>query len=224
MRRLPVVIGVVILLLLSAISPVLPKEPLLTVLHFNDDYQLTAVDNGAAGGLDRLATLVKQYREKEPCTLLLFAGDLISPSVESSVFKGAQLIDGFNRLGVDAAVFGNHEFDYGPAELQKRVAESKFPWVATNVMNPPGARLFPGARLYVIRNVCGVNVDVFGLLPPSTASSSSPGPVWFGGPTAVAAAMVPILRRNGAQRIIALTHMTVEEDRAMLAVVAGVDL
>jgi len=224
MRRLPVVIGVVILLLLSAISPVLPKEPLLTVLHFNDDYQLTAVDNGAAGGLDRLATLVKQYREKEPCTLLLFAGDLISPSVESSVFKGAQLIDGFNRLGVDAAVFGNHEFDYGPAELQKRVAESKFPWVATNVMNPPGARLFPGARLYVIRNVCGVNVGVFGLLTPSTASSSSPGPVWFGGPTAVAAAMVPILRRNGAQRIIALTHMTVEEDRAMLAVVAGVDL
>jgi 2',3'-cyclic-nucleotide 2'-phosphodiesterase (5'-nucleotidase family) len=223
MRRLPAVLVTAALLVLSFVSPGLPKEPALTILHFNDDYQLTAVDNGRAGGLDRLAALVAQYRANEPCTLLLFAGDLISPSVESSVFKGAQLIAGFNHLGVDAAVFGNHEFDYGPAELQKRVGESKFPWVATNVMNPPGARLFPGTRLYVIKNVCGVNVGIFGLLTPSTASSSSPGPVWFGDPTAVAAVMVPILRRNGASRIIALTHVTVEEDRAMLTAVAGVD-
>lgn len=223
MRRLSVLVCAVILLVF-AVGPVLPKEPALTILHFNDDYQLTAVDNGAAGGLDRLAALVKQYRASEPCTLLLFAGDLISPSVESSVFKGAQLIDGFNLLGVDAATFGNHEFDYGPAELQKRVAESKFPWTAANVMNPPGARLFPGTRLYVIKNVCGVNVGIFGLLTPATATSSSPGAVWFGDPAVIARVMVPILRRNGAQRIIALTHLTVDEDRAMLAAAPGVDL
>jgi 5'-nucleotidase/UDP-sugar diphosphatase len=225
MRRMPFVIAAAVLLLLSAVSPVLPQQgATLTILHFNDDYQLTAVDNGAAGGLDRLAALVKQYRERERCSLLLFAGDLISPSVESSVFKGAQLVDGLNLLRVDAAVFGNHEFDYGPAELQKRVAESHFPWVATNVMNPPGARLFPGARLYVVKTVCGVNVGIFGLLTPSTATSSSPGAVWFGDPTAVAAAIVPILWRNGVQRIIALTHETVEEDTRMLAAVPGVDL
>lgn len=223
MRRLRYLAPALVLVVLLA-APGLPKTAVLTILHFNDDYQLTAVDNGAAGGLDRLAALVTQYREKDPCTLLLFAGDLISPSVESSVFKGAQLIDGLNHLGVDAATFGNHEFDYGPAELQKRVSESRFPWVATNTMNPPGARLFPGAHLYVITMVCGVNVGIFGLLTPSTASSSSPGAIWFGGPNAVAAAIVPILRRNGAQRIIALTHETVEEDMAMLAAAPGVDL
>jgi len=224
MRRSLSIAAAVVVLVLATVGPVLPKEPVLTILHFNDDYQLTAVDNGAAGGLDRLTALVRQYRANEPCSLVLFAGDLISPSVESSVFKGAQLIDGLNLLGVDAAVFGNHEFDYGPAELQKRVAEARFPWVATNVMNPPGARLFPGARLYVIKNVCGVNVGIFGLLTPATASSSSPGAVWFGDPTKVASVIVPILRRNGAQRIIALTHETVEEDATMLAAVPGVDL
>ena len=119
-----------ITLLLTAAAQ--PQAPVLTILHFNDDYQLAAVDNGMAGGLDRLAAVVKQLRGREACTLLLFAGDLISPSVESSVFKGAQLIDGLNLLGVDAATLGNHEFDYGPAELQKRIAESKFPWVIAN--------------------------------------------------------------------------------------------
>ena len=46
--------------------------------------------------------LVRQYQARERCTLVLFAGDLISPSVESSLYRGAQLIDGFNLLGVDA--------------------------------------------------------------------------------------------------------------------------
>lgn len=201
----------------------LPQAPVLTILHFNDDYQLTAVEMGKAGGMDRLATVVKRYRVSERCTLLLFAGDLISPSVESSVFKGAQLIDGLNLLGVDAATLGNHEFDYGPVELQKRIGESKFPWLATNVF-VLGGRRFPGTHLYLIRNVCGTAVGLFGLLTVETATSSSPGTTWFGDPVAVARAIVPILRRNGAQRIIALTHLHMQDDEQLLRAVPEVDL
>src|SRR3970282_1876350 len=78
----------------------------LTILPFNDDSQLTAGDGWKAGGLDRLATAVKQVRAKEQPTLLLFAGDLISPSVASSVFKGAPLLAGLNLLAVGAARLG----------------------------------------------------------------------------------------------------------------------
>jgi len=67
--------------------PATGQGPVLTILHFNDDYQLSAMDGGKAGGLDRLAALVKQYRQHDRFTLLLFAGDLLSPSAESSVFR-----------------------------------------------------------------------------------------------------------------------------------------
>ena len=104
--RVHALLSAVLLVLLLAVAPTAGQPAVLTILHFNDDYQLTAVDGGNAGGLDRLATAVKQARAREQPTLLLFPGDLISPSVESSVFKGAQLIAGLNLLGVDAASLG----------------------------------------------------------------------------------------------------------------------
>ena len=199
------------------------QRPVLTILHFNDDYQLSAVERGKAGGLDRLASLVKQYRRQERYVLLLFAGDLLSPSAESSVFKGRQLIDGLNRLGIDAAVFGNHEFDYGPAELEKRVAESRFPWLATNSF-APGLRPFPGSRQYVTVSIAGVRIGIFGLTTPETASSSSPGQTTFGNPVAVGKAIVPVLRRAGVQVIIALTHLDMSDDQLLLRDVPEIDL
>ena len=219
----PLVLAVLLLVIVLAVPAVPQQAPPLVVLHFNDDYQLTAVDQGKAGGLDRLAGLVRQYRARERCTLLLFAGDLISPSVESSVFKGAQLIDGLNLLGVDAAALGNHEFDYGPAELLKRIAESKFPWLVANALFP-GARPFPSTRQFIVRSVCGTNVGIFGLITPETATSSSPGGTWFVDPIPVARVLIPIMRRAGAQRIIALTHLHVEDDERLLRSVTEVDL
>jgi 2',3'-cyclic-nucleotide 2'-phosphodiesterase (5'-nucleotidase family) len=143
--------------------------------------------------------------------------------MESSVFKGAQLIDGLNHLGVDAATFGNHEFDYGPTELQARVAESRFPWLATNTF-APGLRPFPGSRQHLIVRVAGVTIGIFGLTTPETASSSSPGATTFGDPIAVGKAIVPILRRTGAQVIIALTHLGMSDDQQMLRQIPEIDL
>lgn len=209
--------------LLLAVSPTAAQPARLTILHFNDDYQLTPVDGDKLGGFARLAALVKQHRAQQGPTLLLLAGDLISPSVESSVFKGAQLIDGLNMMGADAATFGNHEFDYGPDELVRRVAESRFPWVASNTF-VTGQRPFPGARHFLILDAGGVNVGVIGLITEETATSSSPGATIFGNPVAVARALVPILRRNGAQAIIALTHLRVADDQELLRQVPEIDL
>jgi len=220
--RSAVACALVAMLLLLAV-PAGTQPASLVVLHFNDVYQLGPVDGGKAGGMDRLAGLIRAHQARERCTLVLFAGDLISPSVESSIFKGAQLIEGLNLLGVDAATPGNHEFDYGPAELQKRIAESTFPWVVANAFTT-GVRPFPGTRMYVIRDVCGTPVGIFGLLTPETETASSPGHTWFGDPVAVARVLVPIMQRAGARRIIGLTHLRVEEDEALLRAVPSVDL
>lgn len=88
-----------------------PAPPVVTVLHFNDTYQLGPVDGGKAGGMDRLAHVIKQHRARFLNSLLLFPGDLISPSMESSMFKGGQLVAALNLIGIDAASPGNHEFD-----------------------------------------------------------------------------------------------------------------
>ncbi len=216
-----VLFGLGLALVLALPAPSQP--PVLTLLHFNDVYQLTAVDGGRRGGFDRLATVVKRHRAQERPSLLLFAGDLISPSVESSIFKGAQLIDGMNQLGVDAATFGNHEFDYGPEELVKRVRESRFPWVVSNVF-APGLRPFPGVKPWLVLSPGGVPVGIVGLLTEDTAVLSSPGNTTFGNVFTVTREVVRILRARGARVIVALTHLSMAQDQQLLREVPEVDL
>lgn len=220
-RTRSVLFGLALAVVLALPAPSQP--PVLTILHFNDVYQLTAVDGGRRGGFDRLATVVKRHRAQERPSLLLFAGDLISPSVESSIFKGAQLIDGMNHLGVDAATFGNHEFDYGPEELAKRVRESRFPWVVSNVF-APGLRPFPGVKPWLVLSPGGVPVGIVGLLTEDTAVLSSPGNTTFGNVFTVAREVVRILRARGARAIVALTHLSMAQDQQLLREVPEVDL
>src|SRR5215213_8388123 len=104
----------------------------ITLLQLNDVYQISAVDKGTRGGLARVATLRKQIMEKSPNTLFLLAGDTIAPSVASNIFKGQQMIAVWNMIGLDYAVLGNHEFDFGPDILRDRIKESRFTWLATN--------------------------------------------------------------------------------------------
>ena len=65
----------------------------VTLLQVNDVYQFAPVDQGKAGGLGRVLTLKKSIQQENANTLLLMAGDTISPSVESITYKGAQMIE-----------------------------------------------------------------------------------------------------------------------------------
>ncbi len=96
----------------------------LTILHFNDFHgQLDPVTDPTTGrqlgGIARLAGLVRSIRTEEPTrpVLLLFAGDLLQGTVTSTVFLGLPDIGFLTAMGVDAAVMGNHELDYGQARL-----------------------------------------------------------------------------------------------------------
>lgn len=194
----------------------------LTFMHFNDAYQLGPVDGGKAGGLDRLAHLAKRVRDLDPQAQLLFAGDVISPSLESSIFRGAQLIEGFNALGINAATLGNHEFDYGPAVLQERLAESRFPWITTNVYRSDFSRI-PRVEFMRITRVHGIDIGYFGLVTRDTLVSSRPGPdIKVLDEIGTARAIVPILQRNGAKIIVGVTHIYMPEDQQILREVPGI--
>ncbi|MDX2029933.1 MAG: hypothetical protein SF339_04635 [Blastocatellia bacterium] len=107
----------------------------VTLLQLNDVYQMSPMDKGKTAGLARVATMRRQVIGQSPNTLFLLGGDTISPSVASSIFKGEQMIAAWNALGLDYAVLGNHEFDFGNVMLLKRMSESKFKWLGTNVID-----------------------------------------------------------------------------------------
>jgi 5'-nucleotidase len=199
--------------------PVVPAQQTecnirVTLLQVNDVYQFSPVDRGTRGGLGRVLTLRKAIQQENPNTLFLMSGDTISPSVESITYKGAQMIDAWNAVGLDYATFGNHEFDFGPDILKERVKESKFAWLAANVIEKQTGKPFGGVAPYVIREFGGVKVGIFGLVLPETKSTSRPGAdIEFLNPCDTAKQMVSEIRANGAKVIVALTHLSMREDK-----------
>lgn len=196
----------------------------VTLLQVNDVYQFAPVDNGTRGGLARVATLRKKIMAESPHTLFLMAGDTISPSIESNTYKGAQMIEAWNAAGLDYATFGNHEFDFGPDVLRQRINESKFKWLAANVIDKQTGKLFADTPEFIIREFDGVKIGMFGILLPETVQTSRPGPnVEILAPCETANRVIPKIREAGAQVIVALTHLSMAEDKE-LARCSGVDV
>ena len=196
----------------------------VTLLQLNDVYQFTPVDQGTEGGIARVSTLRKAIQVENPNTLFLLAGDTISPSVESITYKGAQMIEAWNTAGLDYATFGNHEFDFGPDVLKQRMTESKFGWVAANVIDTKTGKPFGDAKSFVIREFNGVKIGIFGLVLPETKTTSRPGPdVEFRNPCETAKQVVPEIHAQGAKVVVALTHLSLREDKEV-ARCADVDL
>src|SRR6185437_4071465 len=186
----------------------------LTIMHFNDDYELTPTSS--LGGMEYLAGQIDQVRQQDPKALLLFAGDVLSPSVESSVFLGGQMIAAFNRLGVTAATFGNHEFDRGDTPLAQRIDSSHFPWLSSNVIVTASGKPFPGAVSTKLVTAHGVKVGLLGLLTQDTYALSKPGPELTIQPVISAArTAVNSLLAQGATVIVAVTHQDMSADIAL---------
>ncbi len=202
------------LVLVWSAASALAQAANLTILHVNDVYQISP--QGGSGGMAELMTLLKQERAGAENHLTTLGGDLLSPSVMSGLTKGAQMIDLLNALQFDVAGFGNHEFDFGDDVLKQRIAESNFTWLATNTLGANG-QPFGGAVATMMRDVGEFKVGIMGLLTPETTDLSSPGSgIRFMLVLETAKATAAQLREDGANFIIALTHLDISEDRALI--------
>lgn len=107
-------------------------------IQMNDVYEIAPTSGGKSGGMARVATIKKEYQKQNANTFLVMAGDFVSPSVFNSLsfegkrIRGRQMIEAMNSAGTDLAIFGNHEFDISETELQERINESTFRWIASN--------------------------------------------------------------------------------------------
>jgi 2',3'-cyclic-nucleotide 2'-phosphodiesterase (5'-nucleotidase family) len=198
------------------------RQSQLTILQINDVYSTTPIDG--AGGLARVATLKRRLSENGHPVILALAGDFLSPSVASSVFKGEQMVATLNAAGLDYATFGNHEFDFGIDVLKQRMSESKFTWVVSNVLDAKGKTIDPSVP-YVVRQVGMLKVGIIGLC----ITSSTIAPAWrnqfrFVDAAEAAAKYLPTLKNAGANVIVAVTHLTFAEDRQLAARFPEIDL
>lgn len=191
-----------------------PQPIHITLLQLNDVYQLAPDKPAEPGGFARIATLRQRIQAENPNTFMILAGDTLSPSPDAKMFYGKQMIDLWNQAGLDIATLGNHEFDFGNDILLQRIQESKFQWVSANVIDKTTGNPFGAVLPYIIKEINGVKIGFFGLLTPDTKNASSAGPnVEFKDPTYTACATVGQMRQAGADVIIAITHLTLDEDK-----------
>lgn len=188
-------------------------EPLtLTIVHVNDHDRMSAADG--RGGVAKVAAVVNEIRRDRAHVLVTHGGDTISPSLLAGFDQGAHMIDLWNRIGIDALVLGNHEFDFGPDIARARIAEATFPILGNNAIEPDGT-LVDGVTESLLLEFGPYRVGLFGLTTRSTATKSSPGDVTFRAPEEVAAEQAAALREAGANLVLALAHTDRAEDEAL---------
>ena len=197
--------------------------PPLTILQINDVYSTVPI--GGAGGLARVATLKQQMAADGRTPWLVLAGDFLSSSVASTVFKGEQMIAALNAAGLDMATLGNHEFDFGFDILQERMAEARWQWVVSNVVDAQTGRPIGGAAPFLVRTFGTLKVGFIGLcLTNDSISPDKLERIRLIDPSEAAAMYLPILKAQQVDVIVALTHLTMAEDRVLAERFPEIDL
>jgi 5'-nucleotidase len=182
----------------------------------------------AAGGVEYLATHVRELRATNPNSLFVSAGDLIGASpLISAAFHDEPTIEAFNLMGLDYNGVGNHEFDEGPEELLRMqfggchpvdgcqdapgdpdgFAGATFDFLAANVTwNDTGETIFPP---YAIHHFPGVKVAIIGMTlegTPSIVTQSAVEKISFQDEADSVNALVPELQKQGINTFIVLLH------------------
>ena len=234
MRRLPFVVRrstfVVLALVVASFAPATAQQEFVartaapvTFLQLNDVYSTVPIDG--VGGLARVATLKQDFAKAGRTPFLVMAGDFLSPSVASSVFKGEQMIATLNAMGLDMATLGNHEFDFGDDVLIQRMKEATFTWVVSNVVDAATGKPIGGAEPFVVRNFGTLKVGFLGLcLNTEEITSDKLKHTRIIEPAAAAGRYIPMLRQAGATVIVAVTHLAIADDRALVEQHPEIDL
>jgi 5'-nucleotidase len=182
------------------------------------------------GGAAYFASAADRYRAKNPNTLVLSAGDMISGSpITSSLFLDEPTIEVMNRIGVDYNALGNHEFDRGwkellrmqnggcekltsrePCQVDKPFRGAQFPFLAANVITPSGKTLFPATAIRKFgKGRDAVTVGIIGLPLKDVSMLASPAGLTglqFKDEIETINALVPKLKAQGADAIVVLIH------------------
>ena len=112
----------------------------------------------------------RENLSKTSHVLLVDNGDAIQGESVGTFSRGESIIDIMNVMGYDAAIPGNHEFDYTVERFLELTEKASFPYLSCN-FNRQGEMIFPP---YLIREIGGVRIALVGVTTPDTLRSSTP--------------------------------------------------
>lgn len=220
--RLFVSAALLLLLAAPSLAQEGPASAVLTILHVNDIDRMEPSED--RGGVAKVASVVEDEAGRADHVLVTLGGDLISPSLLSSIDKGAHMVRLANEIGIDYAVPGNHEFDFGPAVARQRLSEARFTWLSSNIREKDGTPL-AGTEDHALVAVGPFKVGLFGITTPETPLLSSPGPdLMFEKAAPAAERAVAALREAGADLVVMVAHEGLVANRLLLDAVDGIDV
>lgn len=221
---------------------VLKDDSLITLkfVQLNDVYEIAPLSGGKYGGMARVAYVTDSIRRAHPNTYLVMAGDFLNPSllgtikVEGERIRGRQMIEVMNAMDFSLVTFGNHEFDLDEEDLQKRLDESNFQWVSSNVLqkketgNVPfsmtrgiGKIAIPDVYKLSVSDADGttVSIGIFSV----TLDSNRKDYVFYGDIYSEAESAYNQLKPV-SEVIIGLTHVALEDDKEFAKKFQDIDL
>ena len=194
------------------------------ILHTNDVH-------GAVDGYACIAALKADYEAKGAEVILVDAGDFSQGTTYVSVTKGADAVTMMNAAGYDVVTLGNHEFDYGYAQLKENMSKAKFKVVCADVFNENGTPIFDANYTYTTKS--GVKVGFFGMETPETQTKANPalikGLTFATGDAFTKAAADQVAALKDADVVICLAHLGIDAESApyrstdLYAAVKGID-
>lgn len=167
----------------------------------------------------QLAEAVKECRDTAKNVILVDAGDRWTGNVycDRAAEPRKPIIDLMNKLGYDAATFGNHEFDAGQAFLGMRAAQCRFPVVGANIRSDTAS--FPQPAPYAVVERGGRRIAFVGTVTnydrnnhPAGHDSSFVGLTFTDAVDAVAGYQ---WLRDECDALVALTHIGTLKDRVL---------
>ena len=192
----------------------------IVILYTNDVH--CGVDDNL--GYTGLAAVKNALEAQGKHVVLVDNGDAVQGDTIGTLSNGEYIIDIMNEAGYDVATPGNHEFDYGMEQFFALTEQANFPYVSANFVDADGNTVLDP---YVIQDVAGVKIAFVGISTPKTITTSTPkyfqdenGNYIYGflqdesGEKLYSAVQsaVDAARAEGAQFVIALAHLGIEED------------
>ncbi|WP_156727500.1 bifunctional metallophosphatase/5'-nucleotidase [Streptomyces apocyni] len=192
------------------------------VTHHHEDGTEEQID---AGGVEYLATSLRKARKGERFSVTAAAGDVIGASpLISGLFHDEPTIEAMNKIGLDVAGVGNHEFDEGLDELKriqrggchpedgcyekgKKFQGADFPFLAANVTYEKSGK--PVLKPYSIWKHRGVKIGFIGVTlegTPDIVSAEGIKGLKFHDEVETINKYTKVLERKGVKSVVALIH------------------
>lgn len=179
------------------------------ILHSNDVH-------GSIAGYANIAQLRNEAEAAGAEVILVDAGDFSQGTTYVSTSKGLDAITMMNAAGYDVATLGNHEFDYGYAQLKSNLENAEFQVICANVLDESGNTIYPAYT--IITTESGMKIAFIGFETPEAQTKANPALIK--GLTflsedelyAVAEENLEKVKAEGADLVIALSHLGVDAE------------